>query len=47
MDLFRSSYLILKKNNEQLRAQLKNIDVNHELLDVRFDIDKKFYIRFF
>jgi hypothetical protein len=39
MELFRSTYLILKKNNDQLREQMKNLDINQELLEVTFNIN--------
>ncbi|CAF1588157.1 unnamed protein product [Adineta ricciae] len=40
MELFRSTYLILKKNNDQLREQMKNLDVNQELLEMQERLEK-------
>ncbi|CAF5100458.1 unnamed protein product, partial [Rotaria socialis] len=33
MELFRSTFLTLKKNNDQLRAQMKNVNINQTLLE--------------
>lgn len=46
MELFRSTYLILKKNNDQLREQMKNVDVNQELLQVRYHIIITYKLKF-
>lgn len=35
MELFRSTYLTLKKNNDQLRTQMKDLDINQTLLEVK------------
>ncbi|CAF3793426.1 unnamed protein product [Adineta steineri] len=40
IELFRSSYLILKKNNDQLREQMKNLNINQELLEVQEQLEK-------
>jgi hypothetical protein len=38
MELFRSTYVILKKSNDQLRTQMKNVNINQEFLEVTFNI---------
>ncbi|CAF3314623.1 unnamed protein product [Rotaria socialis] len=35
MELFRSTFLTLKKNNDQLRAQMKNVNINQTLLEMQ------------
>ncbi|CAF0826552.1 unnamed protein product [Adineta steineri] len=40
IELFRSSYLILKKNNDQLREQMKNLNINQELLEMQEQLEK-------
>ncbi|CAF0859728.1 unnamed protein product [Rotaria sordida] len=39
IELFRSTYLILKKNNDQLRTQMKNLDINQELLKMQEQLE--------
>ncbi|CAF0799877.1 unnamed protein product [Adineta steineri] len=40
IELFRSTYLILKKNNDQLREQMKNLNINQELLEMQEQLEK-------
>ncbi|CAF2126564.1 unnamed protein product [Rotaria magnacalcarata] len=35
MELFRSTFLILKTNNDQLRAQMKSVNINQTLLELQ------------
>ncbi|CAF3431042.1 unnamed protein product [Rotaria sp. Silwood1] len=39
IELFRSTYLILKKNNDQLRTQMKNLNINQELLEMQEQLE--------
>ena len=40
MELFRSTYLILKKNNDELRADLKRVDQHAEYLQMQEKLEK-------
>lgn len=40
MELFRSTYLILKKNNDELRRQLKNVDQNNEFVQMQKKLEE-------
>lgn len=39
MELFRSTYLILKKNNDQLRTQLNDLPIHQEYLQLREQLE--------